>query len=267
METVIQQRINDLPPLPKTIFDIQKICEDPDGSLYDLSKIVERDPMIVADLVKIANSPVYGFDRELKNVSQILSLFGMTKARSLVMNYSLRNLLKGDLEPYGVIPEKFAEVCLKQAHLASCWVRSIAPEQADRIFLAALLQENGKIIIANYIVGEQLSNLFHSEVKSSSNLAEIEKFYAKTTSAEVSAAIFGHWGFDHELIEMIRYSDNPEAAPENIQTYSKILHIVKTALQITAPLRSNFVSAAQAKARMYGLDEAALKACIASLEE
>lgn len=261
----ILKRINELPPLPKTIVEIQMINEDPESSLLDLAKVIERDPMIVADLIKTANSPIYGFDKEMKNVSQIVSLFGMTKTRSIIMSHSLRNLLKGDMEPYGVTPEKFADICLKQAHLASCWAKTIAPDHVEKLFMAALLQENGKISIANYIVQEDLTALFKSEVKSSNNISEIEKFYTKTTTAEASAAIFEHWEFDQDLIEMIKYSDDPENAPATFEREAKILNIIRTALQVNAPLKSGPVSSALAKARMYNLNEDALKACIDSL--
>lgn len=258
----ILQRINELPPLPKTIIEIQMISENPDSSLADLTKVIERDPMIVADLIKTANSPLYAFEKELKNVNQIVSLFGMTKTRSIIMNHSLRNLLKSDMEPYGISPDKFAGICLNQALLASCWAKNVAPENAEKLFMAALLQENGKILIANYIVKEDLTMMFKSEVRNSSNISEIEKFYTKTTTAEASAAIFEHWEFDQDLITMIRYSDDPENAPAAVERESKILNIIRTALPVNAPLKSGSVSAALAKARMYNLNEEALKECI-----
>jgi HD-like signal output (HDOD) protein len=261
----ILQEINELPPLPKTILEIQMITEDPESSLVDLTKVIERDPMIVADLIKTANSPLYAFDKEMKNVNQIVSLFGMTKIRSIIMSYSLRNLLKSDMEPYGVSPDKFAEICLQQANLAACWAKKIKPENEERLFMAALLQENGKIPIANYVVQEDLTTMFKSEVRNSSNISEIEKFYTKTTTAEASAAIFEHWEFDEDLISMIYHSDDPENAPAAVEQESKMLNIIRTALPINASRISGSVSAALAKARMYNLNEEALKECIETL--
>ena len=43
-----------LPPLPKTVIDMQRVCNDPESSIGDLVKTIEGDPMIVANLLKTA---------------------------------------------------------------------------------------------------------------------------------------------------------------------------------------------------------------------
>ena len=52
------------------IQNINRIYADEDASIMDLAKAVEHDPMIIANLLKAANSPLYGFSREINAISQ-----------------------------------------------------------------------------------------------------------------------------------------------------------------------------------------------------
>ena len=59
MKKSIIESIKSLPPLSKTILDINKIYADESASIADLSNVIELDPMIVANLIKAASSPLY----------------------------------------------------------------------------------------------------------------------------------------------------------------------------------------------------------------
>ena len=70
----------------------------------------------------------------------------------------------------------------------------------------------------------------------SNNLAMVEKSYTDFTCGEVTALVFEHWGFDKEFVEMIKYSDSPSSAPEDIKEFSTALNIVKTIIPMNKPL-------------------------------
>ncbi len=254
MKSSIIDSINSLPPLSKTIIDINKVYVDEESSVNDLAKVIESDPMIVANLLKAANSPLYGFGKEIRNVSQAVSLFGMSMTRSIAIGNSVRKLLNVDMKPYGVTSDDFADVSAKQAKLILSWYSTIDKEKADRLYLAAFLQETGKILISSDIIQEDEDVSFASEIDMTNNIAQVEKSYADVTTAEVTAAVFEHWGFDEEFIEMIKYSDNPSAAPENVKEYATALNIVKTIVPINKPFADGSINFGLRKARDAGYD-------------
>jgi HD-like signal output (HDOD) protein len=252
MKSSIANSVKSLPPLSKTIADINRIYADEDAGIGDLAKVIEHDPMIIANLLKAANSPLYGFGKEITNVAQAVSLFGMGMTRSIALGNAVRKLLNVDMQPYGVTSDKFAEVSSMQATLISKWYKKIDRAKAEKLYLAAFLQETGKILIASDVIKEDEDISFKSEVEMSNNLAQVEKSYVNVTSAEVTAFIFEHWGFDDEFVEMIRYSDNPTAAPREVMEYAIALNIVKTALPINKPFSERSINFALRKARDAG---------------
>lgn len=236
MNNSIIDSIKSLPPLSTTIIEINRIYVDDDSTINDMAKVIERDPMIVANLLKTANSPLYGFGREIKNVTQAVSLFGMGMTRSIALGNTVKNLLNVDMQPYGITSEKFAQISSMQATLILNWYKKIDLKKAQMLYLAAFLQETGKIIIASNVIQEDETISFASEIENSNNLAMVERAYTDLTAGEVTALVFEHWGFDSDFINMIRFSDNPSAAPEGIKEYATALKIVKTIIPMNKPL-------------------------------
>ena len=259
MNTSIVDSIKSLPPLSKTIMDINRVFADEEAGIGDLAKVIEGDPMIVANLLKAANSPLYSFGKEIKNVSQAVSLFGMSMTRSIALGNAVRKLLNVDLKPYNITSDKFAEISSLQAALMSSWYEKIDKQKAEKLHLAAFLQESGTIIISNIVIQDNETTSFASEVEMSNNLAMVEKSYVGVSCSEVTAMIFEHWGFDDEFINIIRYADNPSAAPQEIREYSLALNIVKTIVPLNKPLSEISINFGLKKAHDAGYNHEVLE--------
>ncbi len=267
MRNSIIESVNSLPPLSQTIIEINKIFAKENSTVKELVNVVEKDPMLVANILRIANSPLYGFSREIKNILQAVNLFGMSKTRAIVLDNSVRKLLNVDMQPYGVTSDEFATVSLLQAALVFDWYGKISNEKALKLYLGAFLQETGKILIANEIIKDDESISFSNEIENSNDLSSVEKAYLGVTSGEVTAFIFEHWGFDGDLVEMIRYSDDPHNAPQNIQEYAMALNIVKTIIPINKPFFEISINYGLKKASDISYDVATLKNSIDTIME
>jgi HD-like signal output (HDOD) protein len=267
MNSAILEHVKSLPPLPRSIIEIQQVYRNPDASIADLVKVVEDDPMIIANLLKAVNSPLYSFNKDIQSVSQAIALLGMEITRSIILGNSVRKLLNIDMEPYATTSEKFAEISSKQAVLVHTWYKKIDAEKAEKLFLAALLQETGKILIASYIIKNDELTTFKSEIEMSNNIAAVEKSYTDETTASVTAEIFEHWGFGKDLVEMIRYSDDPQNAPQHISEYATALNIIKTVIPINGPLSEMSINFGLKKAHNAGYDHELLEDCIDEMLE
>ena len=262
MNHSITDSIKSLPPLSKTIMDINKIYADSEASIVDLAKVVEHDPMIIANLLKAANSPLYGFSKEIRNASQAVSLFGMNMTRSIAVSNAVRKLLNVDMQPYGITSEKFAEISELQATLMMNWYQQIDKSKAEKLYLATFLQETGKILIANSIIQDDETTAFYSEIELSNNIAQVEKMYMQMTSSDISSQIFEHWDFDEEFVAMIKYADNPQSAPKTIKEFATALNIVKSIVPVNKPLSETAINIGLKKASDEGYNHELLEDAI-----
>jgi HD-like signal output (HDOD) protein len=230
------QRISSLPPLPQTVTELEKAYADPNVDVKIVASIVEKDPMVVADLLKLLNSAFYGLRKEITSVEQAVALLGLKSVKDLVINLSLRNMLRTNLSPYGLSSEEFAKVSEFQSMFAQRYMKEVNPAKVERIRLLALLQEIGKIVIADELLREGEDAPFKAELEAGWDIREIERNYIDATTAEVSAAMLRHWEFDDAIADLIQWADMPNQADGDAKEEAWALRLASEAVSVRNPL-------------------------------
>jgi len=258
MNENIIKKIKTLPPLPKSVIEIQKITSDPNGSIGDLIKVVKDDPMLTANLLKAANSPLYGFSRQIKTVDQAVSLFGMSTVKGFAVASAVRNSMKIDLSAYGISELHFVSISQMQNALIVNWYKKDR-SKLDILSTASFLLEIGAVIISSILVSEGLSEEFKSKVNSE-NRAELEREYLETDTIEVTSEIFNYWKFDPILVNSIRFINDLENA-DHIE-YSAPLAVAYKTVDLFNPFNENSLKQGLEIAKKTNLDVEALNEAI-----
>jgi len=245
MDSNILKKIKALPPLDDTIMKIQRICTDKNSSLNDLVKVVEGDPMLTANILKSSNSPLYGFSREIKNISHAISLFGMATIRGFALSSAIKQNIKIDLSPYDLTNAKFLEISVAQSALMFNWFTKVDRDMLDILVPASFMMEVGKIIIANEVVEQGKSEEFLSglkKAKTPSEVSTLENEVVGFSNEEITAKIFEQWNLEAELVKTIRYSNSPTEADEHIQPFATALLIIKNSINIFGQLEDSAIT-------------------------
>lgn len=266
MRESIAKKIASLPPLPKTLHEFDAAYNDENVTIEKIAAILEQDPMIVANVLKRVNSPFYGLAKKIDSLRHAVSILGLSEVRAIVLENSIKKLLNIDVEPYGVNAEQFARIAQLQSFLIQKWYKSIDPAKTGFLSLAALLQESGKILIADEVIRDDLTLQFRSDLEMSNDVAAVERSFVGVSAAEVTGKIFEHWGMEETLTRAITYSDAYEAAPEEVRELSCALHIVKRAVAINKPLSETSKTIAKNIAQKEGYDVAKLEEALQAIE-
>ncbi|MBE2984800.1 HDOD domain-containing protein [Campylobacter sp. RM9344] len=235
MNDSIYKKIKSLPPLDDTIIQIQRICADENSSISDLTKVVEQDPMLTANILRSANSPLYGFSKEITTVARAISLFGTVTIRGFALSSAVKKSFNINLEPYGITSQDFLNISTIQNALMYNWYSKIKPKSLEILSPASFMLEIGKIVLAHELNENDEAEEFNSRLKDivyPSDLALLESEFLDITNEEVTAKIFEQWNLENELINSIFYSNDPEDAPEHIKEYAKALKVIKTSVNI-----------------------------------
>ncbi|MBE0492094.1 MAG: HDOD domain-containing protein [Sulfurospirillum sp.] len=270
MESSIIKKIKSLPPLDDTILKIQQVCNDKNSSLNELVKIVETDPMLTANILKSSNSPLYGFSREIKNISHAISLFGMATIRGFALSSAIKQNLKIDLSPYGISNQQFLTISTQQSALMFNWYSKINKSLLDILIPASFLMEVGKIIISHEITELGKKEEFFLQVKSLKTpleLSNIEKEFVGFSNEEITAKIFETWNLELELVESIRYCNDPQNAPEHIKAYSTALLAIKTCINIFGAFTNDSIAATLSLLAQNELDQEIFLAAIEKVNQ
>ena len=251
MESNILEHIKNLPPLPKSVLEVQKITSDPNASIRDLVNIIKDDPMITANLLKAANSPLYGFTKQIKTVDQAVSLFGMTTVKGFVISFAIRNTLKFDLSAYGINEAQFHDVANIRNAIALNWYK-LQRNKLDVLATDSFLIDLGAVVISLYLISKNRADEFRSKL-TPKNRYELEKEFTGYTTSEITAKIFKHWHFAEDLISPIAHIDTPN------DEYSKVLDVLRTLEDMLEPSKEENIEKGIQKAQNYNLDAENLK--------
>jgi len=254
MNDEILKKIKQLPPLPESVLQIEAIYQDPDSSFNDMVKIIEKDPLLTADILKSANSPLYGFSREINAISQAVGLFGMGTVRGFALASIVKKSFTLDLSPYNIDNDMFSALSEKQHGLATAWCLRNEKKLLGVLSPAAFLVEIGKVLISQQIIAAGKIEAFRDALNELQNVEAAERKIAGVDTLEVSSTIFKHWRFEEGLVNTIAFCQEPEKAQEQDRRAAQILHIVRTTVPIDGIVTDASAEAAKELISKYGLD-------------
>lgn len=246
MNDSIYKKIKALPPLDDTVIQIQRICSDENSSVNDLTKIIEKDPMLTANILRSANSPLYGFSKEITSISRAISLFGMATVRGFALASAVKKNFSINLEPYNISTHAFLNISMAQTALMYNWYSKIRPQALEILSPASFMLEIGKIVLAHELIETHKDAEFGSHIRLISTpdeLSELELNMMGITSEEVAAEIFEQWNLESELVNTILHANNPDEAPDNVLEYARAIKVIKTAINIFAQLNKDSIDA------------------------
>ena len=263
----VLRRVESLPPLPRTIVLIEEYRRDNEKEIDKLHNIISKDALIVTNLLRIANSAMFGFRSKIETPLRAISLLGINFTISIAISTSSQKILVNSLSPYGLTNDTFMNSSNMASVLASLWLEKIDEKLKDEIILPALLLDIGKFILSDLIVSEHLDKEFKIKIDEGIAIEDLEKEYFGFTSSFVIAKIFKHWRLNPNLVTSIEFVDDLENAPEEFKEKAKILDVIKTATCIKEPLSNNSIKKALEKANKYGFDTKILENAILNLKQ
>jgi len=210
MNNRLLKNIDAVPALPESVQAVERVYHDKDSSFEDLQKVIEKDPLLTADILRAANAPLYGLKRQVTNVQQAVSLLGRDVIRSFALNSAVDTNFTINLSPYKMSKEQFSLACERQLGLAIAWLIRREPKRLAYLAPAAFLVDLGRVIISKTLLEEGNESKIQEALDMGKSIAQAEKYACGAQATDVTATLFNHWNFEPEIIHLIRYSDDPE---------------------------------------------------------
>lgn len=243
------EQISALPPLPESFTKIQQVANNPFSSIKEIAEVIQKDPLLQANILKFANSPLYGLKEHVNSIQQVISLFGISSIVGFAMAQAVQHTIPVDFSPYSITSSRFMEIATMQNALALAWKEGLSSAERDILLTSSFLMGIGSLLIADYLNRENLITDFQKTLKEHSIL-ETEAILCGFTHLEISAAMFEAWGLDIQISDAIRKS-GLEKVDNDI---SGRLAVITTALNLKETLSKDSLAAALKRAEELGLD-------------
>ena len=193
------EKIEQLPPIPNVISELQNLYYYDDYNTSDIENILKKDPNVVANILKIANSPYYGLPREFFDIRQAITYFGLEQIIEFAMASVVDEYLKFDLSFYDIDALDF----MRFSQLKSSVAKALVEEKLERFLVSntAFLSDISKSLISNYALEKEVEPI---KAKEPLNVIdEIEKERLGFDTIEVTLKMFEYWNFDKAMIDLL----------------------------------------------------------------
>lgn len=146
-----------LPTIPAVAMRVVELAARPDAGMPEVARLIGRDPALATKVLKVANSPLYGFRRKTQNLRLALNLLGLNAVISLALNFSLARALHG-IKSQGFDAEHYWRRSVIAAVAARSLGMRLGVKDAEELLLAGLLQNIGMLAF-NAVLPEDYGKL------------------------------------------------------------------------------------------------------------
>lgn len=230
MNEVLFRTIDNLPPLPATVVKLRDYI-DSVGADVDITKvaaIIQEDPLLTAELLRLANSPFYGLSREVSTIQQVVSLLGVSNVKNITIANSIKNVFRIDVSPYGIDTGEFMNTCAREANFVADWLGEEDKKLSQMLVPCAMLLRLGVILFSNSlrVLGKDEEFLQKLKKQNFTNISLVEEECCGVDSLSFLGFLFNHWRFDESLIEYISFMTNPHAAHDDAKKGAYALAVI-----------------------------------------
>jgi HD-like signal output (HDOD) protein len=206
----VTQNLGDLPPLPQVATRVLRISSASDTSSEELLDLVRMDQALSGQLLKIANSAMFGRVREVTTLTEAVLTLGFSTARSVVLASSVKNLFTRG--PVGPQERILWEHALVAALTGSAFSKAMGLAVTEEVFLAGLMHDIGKSVLALKFpegYGALLRRL-HDQAGDGLSM-ELDTF--GFDHAMVGEALLRSWNLTAGIEAVVRWHHEPIQAP------------------------------------------------------
>jgi len=246
----ILARLESLPPFPEVATRLLRTCQDPDVDLATVAALLERDPAMAANVLRVCNAPYFGLRGRVASVRHATSLLGIRNILQITMTVLSSGHLASPQVGYGLGPGDLWRTSIASALAAELVAQEISYPQVETAYTAGLLQDVGKIVLAEFV--ENAAEAIQALLADGMAWQEAEGRALGMTHPEVGARLLSRWGFPEAIVEAVRTHHRPSEAAVD-PTLAAISHLAD-ALKMTLGVGLG------ADGLAYELDESALGA-------
>lgn len=197
------ESLQQLPMLPSTAAEALQLIDNPRTSAGMLGRIIERDQALAARVLKIANSPFYGFPREISTIDLAIVVLGFDAIKETILSLVIQGVFAHTRSPHLNIQDfwKYSLFCGSAARFLA---RKLGYRIAGEAFVAGLMHDIGVLIIAQFFPKE-LDAIRQEQRLRGLSLVEAEHYVLAATHCEIGAWLAERWNLPEQLINAIAF--------------------------------------------------------------
>lgn len=190
-------------PVPQVVHQLMELADDPEVPTSEITDLILYEPVVTANLLKVANAAAFGFKRKIDSVHDAVVLMGLKRVVELVLLNSATQSLKSAQNGYDLEEGQLWKQSVSCALMASAIADKVDASIKHIVFTAALLKDIGVIVMDRYMRAavDQIRHIMQADRL---DLVAAERQILGIDHADLGGRIANAWKFSEVLAAAIR---------------------------------------------------------------
>jgi len=208
----ILARAKALPHIPAPVMRIMNYMSKPDADMNVLGSLIEYDPGLTVNVLRMANSSFFGGGVPVSSVRDALFRLGMRRMVQLVIASGVAPNARGPVGGYGLKQGELLRYSIAVGVGAEILAAQLGVKPPDHTFTAGLLSSIGKVVLGKYleIDGDPIQAL---AVREGISFAQAEQRLLGIDHCEIGAQLLTWWEMPEQIVTCVRWHLDPCSAP------------------------------------------------------
>ena len=183
-------RLCNLPPLNSIANQVLSLSADADASIDEISDVMRSDPALAADVLLLANSPLFGFRSKIQLIRHAIAMLGIDRIKTIAFTAAMRAFV-------GTGGGWFVRPCWLHSVASAIIAEEIAPQfglRGDVAYPLLLLHDIGRLGLLKSNEGEY-TELLTGRFDSPEDLLAAETALFKVDHALAGSWLVKTWGY------------------------------------------------------------------------
>lgn len=202
--------IKALPPFPAVASRLLTVIADEDANFREVSQLIMTDTALSGQVLRLANSSLFGFRQEVKTILRALCLMGANRVRDMLVTVALKGYI-------GSRDSSIQRAIWRHSLATALWAETIAQwYRMDRpmTYTAGILHDLGRIALL--MLSPDGTNSFFKKAAESTDhdLRELEGEIFGLDHCQAGGYLSRSWNFQPALGDVMAHHHD-EITPES----------------------------------------------------
>ncbi len=202
-----------LPSLPHAVTRLLEASLENSASLKGIADIAANDPGLTSQILRLANSPLFGQGGKVVSLPQAVVNLGLQSVRNIAISLSVYESFTDIAEVPNFSLANFWWHSLCTGVCARNLAARIGYEHPDEAFIAGLLHDIGQLFMLR--ANPEACNDIIQEARSGRTLVKAERAVWGRDHAQMGADLLENWGLPPMVCDAVRYHHYSEAEIKN----------------------------------------------------